>query len=54
MSSLPGVWVQLFVLLLLLKAKYKQRKEVDFNRLQCCDLVFIKVQTPTLVLLAGC
>lgn len=32
-------------LLLLLRAKYKQRKEVDFNRPLRCDLVFIKVQT---------
>lgn len=38
-------------LLLLLQSKYKQRKEVDFNRLLRCDLVFIKVQTRAVVLL---
>lgn len=32
-------------LVLLLRAKYKQRKEVDFNRPLRRDLVFIKVQT---------
>lgn len=40
-------------LLLLRKAKYKQREEVDFNRLQCCDLVFIKLTGAVVLPSAG-